>query len=204
MEAGKGGLTNGVTEKEPTPHLLREIIPPSPLHGERHRGTILRFQNDQKGVPSCAARNPPEACGFTGQCRTGSSHRSRSAPGIEAPTGARMPPCPSRRRPAAPQPGSVPPFPPKHQLSGAFAAFQLTLRRICCARRCSRSDTKESRRKLPESSARKRINSGIKIRNKVSRKCVGSFPGRRNASAAVRAGEEPSRVWRKVIGGCCQ
>lgn len=207
------GFRNGVTVKESgalfsprgAPH-LREIIPPFSLHGGRHRGTILRFQKDPKGVPSGAARMP---------CRLRISRPAAEEPDALTPleedrrsraTARKTRFYPGRLHP--PNPRIYPRFHIhlKHRLFAAWVLwvpFKLTLP-IRSARRRSRSSTHKRSRKLPESSARKRINSGIKIRNTVSRKacgflswteeCVGGGPSRRKAS----------RVWKKVIGGCCQ
>lgn len=202
------GFRNGVTVKESgalfsprgAPH-LREIIPPFSLHGGRHRGTILRFQKDPKGVPSGAARMP---CRLrrsrtleprwrrTGEA--GQRHGKRAS--IQAGCTHRIP----GYIPASTSTSSIDCLQPLWVL---WVPFKLTLP-IRSARRRSRSSTHKRSRKLPESSARKRINSGIKIRNTVSRKacgflswteeCVGGGPSRRKAS----------RVWKKVIGGCCQ
>lgn len=98
----EGASRTGSRRKSPPPHLLREIIPPSPLHGERHRGTILRFQNDQKGVPSCAARSPRKAADLpasagraratgAGPLRSVTLKRGRKCPCVQ-PGGPHQPP----------------------------------------------------------------------------------------------------------------
>lgn len=139
-------------------------------------------------------------CGFPGRQRRSRTLESRWRPSGEA--GQEPEKCASARQMS----GYIPALIPTSNifcLQPLWVPFKLTFR-IRSARRRSRSSTHKRSRKLPESSARKRINSGIKIGNKVSRKacgflswteeCVGGGPSRR----------KPSRVWREVTGGCRQ
>lgn len=176
------------------------------MHGERHRGTILRFQNDQKGVPS-AARMPcslrisrPAAEQPDALSPLESDRRSRG-------TARKTRVYPDRLRP--PNPGVHPRISPLNSTSNVnclqplSVPFKLTSR-IRSARRRSRSSTHRRSRKLPESSARKRINSGIKIRNKGSREACGFLSGTEECVGGGPSRREASRVWKRVPGGWCQ